>query len=179
MAWSTPLTAVANAALTAAQWNASVRDNFLETAPAKATAAGQYFVSTAANALAARTPGAATVSGSETTTNTTYADLTTSGPNITVTTGTQALVFISSRIGNSTATATSYASWQCTGATTVAVDDRFAVEFQPEGASRNMRATAALLVTGMTPGSTTFGMRYRVTAGTGTYGYRQISVLPF
>jgi hypothetical protein len=29
MAWTTPLTAVANVALTAAQWNASVRDNLL------------------------------------------------------------------------------------------------------------------------------------------------------
>jgi len=39
MAWFTPLAGVSTATLTAAQWNASVRDNLLETAPAKATSA--------------------------------------------------------------------------------------------------------------------------------------------
>ena len=54
MAWSAPMTAVSGSVLTAAQFNTYVRDNLNETAPAKATAAGQIFVSTAANAIAAR-----------------------------------------------------------------------------------------------------------------------------
>jgi hypothetical protein len=178
MAWTTPMTAVANAAFTAAQFNA-LRDNMLETAPAKATATGQYFVSTAANALAARTPGVSSVATSETTTSTTFAALATAGPAVTVTTGTQVLVFVSARLGNNTATAVSFASWQSSGATTVAADDRLGLEFQPEGANRNLRATSALMVTGMTPGSSTITMMYRVSAGTGTFSFRQLSVLPF
>ena len=54
MAWTTPLTAVSNTALTAAQWNASVRDNLLMTAPALATTTGRHFVSTGANTIAER-----------------------------------------------------------------------------------------------------------------------------
>lgn len=156
-----------------------VRDNFAETAPAKATASGQFFVSTAANSIAARTPQIGSVATGETTTSTTYADLATTGPQATVTSGTAALVFISSRLSNSTATAVCYASFQVSSASSVSADDRFAVEFQPESANRTMRATSALLVTGLTGGSNIFGMRYRVTAGTGTFTFRQISVLPF
>lgn len=51
MAWTTPLTAVSGSILTAAQWNASVRDNLNETAPAKATTADRMFVTTGPNAL--------------------------------------------------------------------------------------------------------------------------------
>jgi hypothetical protein len=53
MAWTAPGTAVGNTLLTAAFWNTHVRDNLLETAPAKATAAGQLFQATAPNAIAA------------------------------------------------------------------------------------------------------------------------------
>lgn len=157
-----------------------VRDNFAETAPAKATASGQFFVSTAANALAARTPVVGAVATGESINSASYVDLATTGPQATVTSGTSALVFISSRLSNATATAVSYASFQVTGATpTVSADDRFAIEFQPESANRTMRATSALLVTGLTAGSNTFAMRYRTSAGNGTWTFRQISVLPF
>lgn len=58
MAWSAPATAVANTFLTAAFWNTQVRDNLLETAPAKAAAAGDSFYATAANAIARLAAGA-------------------------------------------------------------------------------------------------------------------------
>lgn len=177
MAYTTPLTAVSNATLTAAQWNASVRDNFAETAVAKATAAGQIFVSTAANALAARTPTGATVNVSESTTSTTYAALTTPGPAVTVTTGTQAIVGVASKMSQNTATANAYMSYAVSGATPIASNDNNAQLFQFP-ATTTLRATAMTLQTGLTAGSNTFTAQYRVTAGTGTFDSRHLFVIP-
>lgn len=178
MAWTTPLTAVANAALTAAQWNASVRDNLNETAPAKATAAGQIFVSTGVNAITARTPSAAVVATSETTISTTYADLTTAGPSVTVTTGTQAIVFIGALMSNNTAGASSVANVAVSGATVISPSsDDDALRHQDSGTGGLIRATTALIPT-LTAGSNTFKMQYRVSSGTGTFQFRRIIVLP-
>lgn len=182
MAYSTPLTAVSNSALTAAQWNASVRDNILETAVAKATAGGMYPVSTAANSLAMRVPTAASVSSADTTTSTTYtATLTTnSGPVITnLVTGTQALVIVGARQANSTSTAECYTSFAISGSTTLNASDNFAFFFQAPAVNGAGRASAAILVTGMTAGTSTFTTNYRVSAGTGTFSARHIAVLPF
>ena len=54
MAWSAPMTAVANSTFTAAQFNQYVRDNLNETAPALATAAGSYFAADGINSIAER-----------------------------------------------------------------------------------------------------------------------------
>ena len=80
MAWTAPRTAVAGATFSAAQFNANVRDNLNETAPAKATAASQLFVSTGPNAIAARVPSTARVDTAESTSSTSYVDLATPGP---------------------------------------------------------------------------------------------------
>lgn len=94
MAWTAPMTAVPRDVWSAALFNAHVRDNMLETMAGKATSAGGYFVTTAANAIAQRTPGSAVVATSQTRLNTTYGDLTTAGPAVTATTGTEALVWM-------------------------------------------------------------------------------------
>lgn len=59
MSWTAPRTWVTGEVVTAALMNTHVRDNMLETAPAKAAAAGDTFYATAANAIAALTKGAA------------------------------------------------------------------------------------------------------------------------
>ncbi|GII42264.1 hypothetical protein [Planotetraspora phitsanulokensis] len=46
MAWSAPMTAVANSIFTTAAFNQYVRDNLLETAPAKATTGSRLIVTT-------------------------------------------------------------------------------------------------------------------------------------
>jgi len=51
VAWSTPLTAVSGTVLTAAQWNASVRDNLLETSAAAVTTAGDMTRADGANSM--------------------------------------------------------------------------------------------------------------------------------
>lgn len=180
MTWTAPMTAVANSVFTAAQFNTYVRDNLNETAPAKASAAGQIFVATAANAIAARTPSTAGGPGAgETTTSTSYTDLTTSGPAVTVTTGTSALVIIAARMTNTTSGSECAASYEVSGATTSAASDARALAFNASSGSPNLRASAAYLHTGLTAGSNTFTMKYRVSAGTGTFTYRNITVIPF
>lgn len=52
MAWTAPRTFVTDEVVSASQLNAHVRDNMLETAPAKAAAAGDLFQASAANAIA-------------------------------------------------------------------------------------------------------------------------------
>jgi 6,7-dimethyl-8-ribityllumazine synthase len=179
VAWTTPLTAVASTALTAAQWNASVRDNLLETAPAKFTAAGQMFVSTAANAGAARTPSTATVATSETQTSTSYVALATAGPTVSsLTTGTQALVAMSAQMGNGTSGQNNFVGVAVSGASSVAAADTISLRYQSFGANARHRASTVHLLTGLTAGSNTFSLQYRVDAGTGTWLDRNIVVVP-
>jgi hypothetical protein len=88
------MTAVPRDIWSAAQFNVHVRDNLLETMTGKATTAGGYFVTTAAGAIAQRVTGSAAVATSQTRSHTAYGDLTTAGPAVTVTTGTEALVWL-------------------------------------------------------------------------------------
>lgn len=57
MAWTAPRTWVSGETVTAAQLNTHLRDNMLETAPAKVTTAGDIVYATGANALARLAPG--------------------------------------------------------------------------------------------------------------------------
>ena len=183
MTWSTPLTAVANTVLTAGQWNASVRDNLLETAPNKATApaasAGHWFVSESANVIQQRVISQASVDAAETTSTITYTDLTTNGPIIsTLTTGTAALVLINARLSHATANVQSWASFETTGATTTAANDNWAVVAENATAGNFTRCGASHLIS-LTAGSNTFRMRYRVESATaGTFATRKMQVLP-
>lgn len=177
MAWTTPLTAVANAALTAAQWNASVRDNLNETAPAKATAAGQLFVSTGVNAIAARVPSSNRVATLETTASLTFVALTTAGPIVTVTTGTTALVFLTAQMSNAGASNSCAMSYDVSGATTISASNAEAVRHRGGGTVDDMRATAISTPT-LTSGSNTFTAKYAVNAGTGSFSERLMVVLP-
>lgn len=179
MAWVSPMTFVAGSVLTAAQLNTHLRDNLNETAAAKATSAGQIFVATGANALAARIPSSNFIVTSETTGSTVYTDLLTAGPAVTVTTGTRALVLSSAFMLNNIATSRCFTSYAVTGATADPATDARAQLFQPESIDRESRSSVARIHSGLTPGSNTFTMKYRVTAGTGTFASRDLSVVPF
>lgn len=181
MAWSAPMTAVAGATFSAAQFNQYVRDNLNETAPAKATAAGQFFVSTAANAIAARSCGSATVATAEATTSTSYADIPagTVGPAVTVTTGTSAWVAIKTGLENNTINVGTFMGFAISGATSVAASDAFAVNIAGVAAANRLRIGAAFRVTGLTAGSNTFTAKYKVVSNTGTFVQRDLAVMPF
>lgn len=178
MAWSTPLTAVSNAALTAAQWNASVRDNLLETAVAKATQSGSYFTGTGVNTLAERVAASSSVSTTETTTSATYTDLTTPGPAVTATSGTRALVFTMAYLINNTVNANSYMSVEVSGSSTLAPNDAQAIAHTSATVGAQVACSAAMMFV-LTAGSSVYTAKYRVSSGTGSFANRRMTVMPF
>jgi hypothetical protein len=167
MAWTTPLTAVANTPLTAAQWNASVRDNLLMTAPALATTAGQLWVSTGANAGAMRTPTISNIATNESFTPSAavFGDLATVGPIVgPLTTGTKAIVMYGAYLANATGLGSGIMSYAVSGSTTIAATTSNAIRFASSNAGEVNRAFGLDMPT-LTAGSNTFTAKY--TSGTG------------
>lgn len=179
MSWSAPMTAVAGATFTAAQFNQYVWDNLNECPTAKATIASQIFVSTGANALTTRTPSTASVATNQTTTSTTYADLATVGPQVTVTCGTIAMVWFAASQSHSANDNETACSVGCSGASTVAASNAWQRSTDGITAGNYTRGDSFHIFTGLTAGSNTFTMKYRVGAsGTGSFRDREIAVLP-
>lgn len=178
MAWTAPMTAVANSTFTAAQFNTHVRDNLNETAPAKATAAGRYFATTGVNSIAERELAAGFVVTEETTASTSYTDLASVGPSVTVTTSTSALVFLACQMENNTNGGRCAMSYAISGATSSASSDLRAYAHEA-GADDLLHATFVHHVADLTPGSNVFKAEYRVTAGTGSFSRRRLIVMPF
>ena len=183
MTWTSPIVWT-NGTLTAAQLNQQVSANMAETAAAKATTSGSIFVGTGLNSLAERIPSETIEFASETTSSTTYVNLATVGPNVTVTTGDKALVGVTSDINNSTAGATSVTSWAVytpPNVLQIAPDDNYSLwcktEASPTGAAP-LRASSFRLCSGLIPQSNLFQQKYRVSAGTGTYNERALLVIP-
>jgi hypothetical protein len=178
MAYSTPITAVANAAFTAAQYNASDRDDMLVTPAALASTGGRIFVSTGANAIAERAIQTEYLSASGTTTNTSFVNLGAggTGPSVTsITTGTLALVSLQVQANNSSGGASSRMSYDISGATTsAATDDRGTLS--QNSASSDTRYGVMELQT-LTGGSNTFVCKYRVSSGTGSFSARTMIVI--
>lgn len=168
------MTAVSNSVFTAAQFNQFVRDNLNETAPAKATTAGSHFAGTGLNSIAERISDTAIVATSQTTTSTSYTDLATVGPSVTVTTGPYALVFLYNSNVNSTSVS-SLMSFEVSGASSMPAADNQSIGIAGTAGSRE---GAGFLLTTLTPGSNIFTCKYRVGSGTGTYADRRVSVFP-
>ncbi len=152
MAWTAPRTWVTGEVVTAAIMNTHLRDNLL-----------------------ALLPSTAEVQTSETETATAYDDMTTAGPSVTVDTPTVATVIVSARISNSAA-GSSFASYAVSGATTSAATDERAAHVAGTDVTVSTRVTRH---TGLTAGSNTFTMKYRVASGTGTFVMRRIFVFPW
>lgn len=181
MAWTAPMTAVANAVFTSAQFNTHIRDNLLETAPAKATTANGYFVATGSNTIAQRLAGSSEVGTLESTTSTSYVNLATTGPQVTVTTGTSALVVITAQVFNNTSSDFSIMGVDVSGATTIAPSDTDAAMFQQAAGEtlQNSTVSMAKMFT-LTAGSNTFTAKYRtVSGGTANFRRRKMVVIPF
>ena len=123
--------------------------------------------------------GAATVATAQTTASTTYADLTTAGPSVTVTVGANglALVGFHSQMSNNTAGAYCLVSVDVSGANTSAATDTRASG--DNGGTQDFFGYGNThLFTGLSAGSTTFKLKYRVSSGTGTFTSRHIWALP-
>lgn len=179
MAWTTPFTAVDTEAMTAAQFNASVRDNLLETAPAKATAAGRLFVSDGTNSIVAREPKRASLShgSGQTRSSSSFGDLSTPGPSVTVTTGSAAWVIWSITARNDTGGQQAMVSYAVSGATTVNPSTEYAWVWEDsggDGASFSQSHFATL-----NPGSNTFTLKFAAPSGTIRVYDRELIVVPF
>lgn len=124
------------------------------------------------------TSAEATVSAAETTSSSTYTDLATAGPAITMTTGTKALVIVSAAVNNAKIqNGTYYMSYAVSGATTISAVDTTAVATGPDtNAGAILIASRASLVS-LTAGSNTFTAKYRRTANTPTFADRTIFVM--
>ncbi len=181
MAWTAPMTAVANTVFTADQFNIHVRDNLLQTAPAKATAEGGYYIGNAANSIVERFPQYAAVDTSQTTQSTSYTDLATSGPAITVTTGTRALVIHGANMSNNTINGFAVMGITISGASSISANDAKAFAFKSGVVDQSIQACWTELYTTLTPGSNIFTAKYKTTnaAHTATFLRRHLTVIPF
>lgn len=178
MAWSAPMTAVASTTFTAAQFNTYVRDNLNETAPAKASAAGQYPVATGTNAIAMRSLAVGVDDSIINVTSTSYTGTT---PTVTLTTGATVLVHLYSYATTNTNSESALMTFAVSGASTQAANDNRAVQNGRYTAQFAIAAGLTVAVTGLTPGSNTFTAQYRSTNGaaTATFDHRRLTVQSF
>jgi hypothetical protein len=113
------------------------------------------------------------VATSQSTSSFSYTDLATS-QSVTLTTGTKALVLITSGVeasGNSTGNM----SVAVSGASTVAANDQWCIR---EAGDASRRFGGATLITGLTAGSNTFTAKFRLSNGTSfTFFNREITVV--
>lgn len=117
-----------------------------------------------------------TTAASETSTSATYADLTTTTDQVTVTVGSSGKVLVLLRVqAKNSTTAYSYCSIALSGANTVAAADSDAMVMY--GASW-VTLGMPLLLTGLTAGVTTIKLKYKVSAGTGTWINRLVTAIP-
>ncbi len=175
MAW-TVLPPFTTATLTTAQLNI-IRDDIMETAVAKASLPNQYPVATGVNSLAMRRVNSASALATQTTTSNSYTLA--SGPQVTVTTGTTALVFVFCQLTISADSETAFYAAAVTGDSAITAEDHRAVTVGRFTSEFLIGATMAVYFTGLTAGSNTFSGMVRVTGGTGTYDNRRIICMPF
>jgi hypothetical protein len=188
MAWTAPMTAVAGAVFTAAQYNTFVRDNLNECAPAKASATGSYFTTSDNNQVSERMAAQAVVIQQDSFNSTSYINPNSSptgnapvvGPAVTVETGSVAFVAVGGRIGgNATGADSVKMSWGCSGASSISATDTWAAGLVKLGQYSFAYCNRGYLATGLNPGLNTFTAKYAVSAGTGFAAYRTILVMPF
>ncbi|BCP02509.1 hypothetical protein [Mycobacterium intracellulare] len=139
---------------------------------------------TNASAISAIVSGTkkAVVATSESTSSTTFTDLTTTTDSVTVTIGSSgiALVFIAATMSNS-AVQSSDMGFALSGANTAAASTAQELSFVSAGANYAGSYGTWFLLTGLSAGSTTFKAKYKTGAagGTATFSNRRIAVIPF
>ena len=119
------------------------------------------------------TSAAAAVATSQGTSSTSYTDLSTAGPAATLTTGTKALVVITTFMEANIGGYNTYAGFAVSGSTTIAASDTRGLR-----AKAGVQVSAVYLLTTLTAGSNTFTMKYKAEAGsTATFSNREIAVI--
>jgi hypothetical protein len=145
------------------------------------TSVSPYKVKWATASSGSPANGQAYVGTKQNTTSSSYTDLTTSGPAVTLTTGTKALVIVSFEGTNRAANRSAWMSFAVSGASSVSATDTNALKITQSTLDwEPFRASSATLVTGLTAGSNTFTAKYRsdtITTCTADFAYREILVV--
>ena len=131
------------------------------------------------NAPAANpTTANAEVLTSQSTTSTSYTDLATAGPAVTLTTSTSVLVIVSAFINPAFSNNTGFMSYAISGATTTAASDDWAVAFKKGGSDDVNAQSSYASVATVTAGSNTFTAKYRLTVSNSSpFSRRRIFVM--
>lgn len=154
MAWSTPRTWTTSEIVTAANMNTYISNNL-------------SFLGGATGA---------TVATSQTTTASSWTDLATVGPAVTVTTMTKALVFLQAALRSSIGGDYAEMGFAVSGASTIAATVNSAIY---QNSTTDMSVGGCFFVSGLTAGSNTFTAKYQIAVGgTATFANRNISVIP-
>jgi hypothetical protein len=121
------------------------------------------------------------VAASQVTTSTTYVDLTTAGPGVTLTVPAsgRVLVSVTSGMTGSSGAVSCFMSFAASGVNTVAAADANAITL---ASATLQRASASAVLSGLTPGNTVFTAKYKREGGGGsgncTFVNRSIMAIP-
>jgi hypothetical protein len=119
-----------------------------------------------------------TVATSQSTASTSFTDLATVGPAVTVTTGANAIVMVTSTASNNVTPDFAYMGFAVSGATTIAASaNPNAIGFT-SAANDPMTISGIWLIPGLTPGSNTFTAKYQTFNNSATFLNRYITVIP-
>lgn len=119
----------------------------------------------------------ASVATYQSTSSTTFTDLATAGPAVTLTTGTKALVVVTARMSNGSTGYNSLMGFAVSGASTVSAADERTLRIW-SNALGAFQVSAAFLLTGLTAGSNTFTAKYKAESpSTANFENRSISVI--
>lgn len=120
----------------------------------------------------------ATVAAAETTASTSYVDLTTPGPAVTLTSaGSRALIlFEVAAFGTDATLRGQFISVAVSGATTTAASDAKSLRYTSNSTGSGYRAMGFAFLT-INPGVNTYTLKYRVSSGTGSFSVRDIWVM--
>lgn len=119
----------------------------------------------------------AEVATAETTASTSYTDLATGGPEVTLGVGPsgRVLVVLSCIAGNATAGSRGHMGFAISGANTLAASDGFSIR---SPTASDVGAGTSVLVTDLNAGTSTFTAKYRATADTASFSNRRLQVIP-
>lgn len=184
MAWTEPMTAVAQTVWSAAEFNTHVRDNLLQTGPGIAGAVTRaFFMQSGNNAVTTKKISNAIDLALVSTASTTYVSLA-GGPAVTLTTGSTVLIVITADlIAVDVGVEYCVMSFEVSGATSIAPSDFLAITSSNDiaggGGGLRVSCSGSYFLTTLNPGSNTFTAKYRSSTGTtAQYEYRYMTVVP-
>ena len=182
-------TPVSGNVLTAANWNSYVRPQVITiatSAPSASLSEGRHWYDTTNHimkvygsdgAWVCVTPQTANVPTSQSTASTSYTDLATTGPAVTIATGTTALVTISALMYANTAPNDIFMTFAVSGATTIAASSNEAYRISTAAAT-GACYSRTYKFTGLTAGNNTFTCKYKIAGGAnGNFQDRDITVV--